>query len=295
MVVVLSVVFLLMEALPGDYADQVAGADRAAAEEIRARHGLGDSPVVRLIRWWFAACRGDFGTSLVSGQEVLPRIWERLGMTLAIAVPAIVISATLGIVVAFAMAWLRGRTSGTRLTGAVAVVAGLPEVVLVISLMMLLSVALRLVPPVSLITPGKPVWSEPGILVLPIAALTIIHAAWTARMLRGSADDILATDVVGSARRRGVALWRIAFVHVAPRWAGPVAQAAAYLAAGILGGSVIVESMLAYAGLGQALADAVASRDTPTVQAAATVIVGISLALLTAADMATRRSERRAS
>lgn len=293
MVVVLSALFLLTEALPGDFADRLAGPDHERAERLRAQHGLDLPALLRLGRWWLHALQGDLGTSLINDQPVLPRVVGRLITTLAVAAPAAVLAAVLGCVLAFVMAWCQGRRRGTWISAAVAVIAGLPEVVLVIALVLLLAVTLKLVPPVSLTTPGAGPWARWEILVLPVLALTLPHAAWGARMLRGTADDILAGYVVTSARRRGVPGWRIAWAHVLPRWWGPILHTTAYLTAGILGGSVVVESMLAYAGLGQLLADAVASRDTPTVQAAGTIVVGISLALFTGADLLSRVAETR--
>ncbi|MDO5093207.1 MAG: ABC transporter permease [Propionibacteriaceae bacterium] len=290
MVIVLSVLFLLMEALPGDFADSIAGADRERAARLRVQRGL-DAPVLqRLGSWWAGVLQGDLGTSLMNEQAVAPRVFSGLAATLVVALPATILAALLAVAVSFLMAWLRGRRSGIRLAAGVAVIAGLPEVVLVILLVLLLAVTWRLVPAVSLISPGTPILTRPQVLVLPILALAIPHAAWGARMLRGSADDILAGDVVMSARRRGVPMGRIALSHVLPRWRGPIAQVTAYLAAGILGGSVVVESMLAYPGLGELLSGAVASRDIPTVQGVGTVIVGVSLVLLTCADLLARRA-----
>lgn len=293
MVVVLSALFLLTETLPGDYADTVAGADRARAEQLREQWGLNTPVLLRLAEWWGRAIRGDLGVSLVTGQPVLPRVLARLEATLVIAVPSVLLAAICGVGLAFALAWFRDRTSGTTLSFGVSAIAGLPEVVLIVSLVLLFSVAWGLLPPVSLTDPRTPLVLQWKILVLPILALTIPHAAWGARMLRGSADDLLASELVASARRRGVPARRIAYAHVFPRWIGPIVQVSAYLAAGVLGGSVVVESMLAYPGLGQMLASAVASRDVPTVQVVGAVIVGVSLTLLTLADLIASRAERR--
>ncbi|RLP08369.1 ABC transporter permease [Propionibacterium australiense] len=292
MVVVMSVLFLLTEALPGDYADVVAGADRSGAERVREQQGL-DAPVlVRLGRWWWGVLRGDLGLSLIDAQPVLPKVVSRFTATASIALPAAVLAAVAAVGLALLLAWWRGRPGGARLAATVAVVAGLPEIVLVIGLVLLFSIALGLLPPVSLLTPGASPWHSPEILVLPVLALAIPVAAWGAQMMRGSADDVLSSDIVTSARRRGVPAPAIIGRHVLSRWRGPLVQTTAYLTAGILGGSVVVETMFAYPGLGQAMAAAVASRDMPMVQGCGLIVVGISLALLTGVDIVVEHAER---
>lgn len=293
LLVVMSGLFLLTEALPGDFADGVAGADRERAEQLRAGRGLDGPVLLRLAHWWVSLLRGDLGVSLTDGQPVLPRVLDRLQTTLAVAAPAALVAVLAAVLLALALAWWRGKPASARLSAVTAVLAGLPEVVLVVGLVLLLSVGLGLVPAVSLPIPGAPAWSNPEILVLPVLALALPAAAWGARLLRGSADDLLADDVVVSARRRGVPARIIVVAHVLPRWRFPIAQAAAFLAAGILGGSVVVESMLAFPGLGQGLASAVAARDTPMVQAMGLVVVGASLALLMLADLVRTESGRR--
>lgn len=291
MAVVLSALFVLVDALPSDYAGRVAGANATRAEQLRASYGL-DAPVtVRLVRWWAGIARGDAGVSFVDAHPVLPKVAHRFMMTAAIGVPAMLIAVTAAVVVAFALAWLDHTLPGTWLSVAVSVIVGLPEVVLIIALVLLGAVWLGWVPPVSLVNPAIPLWRQPTILLLPVTALAVPHAAWGARMLRGSAADVISGDLVASARRRGVGVWRIAVHHVLPRWRGPIIQVSAMLAAGIIGGSVVVEALLAYPGLGQLLASAVANRDTPTVQAAGAAVVAVSLALLTAADYAATRAE----
>lgn len=214
MVVALSALFLLTAALPGDFADSVAGTDKARAERLREQWGLNAPVVPRLAMWWEQVLQGDFGDSLANGQPVLSRVLVRLEATLTIAVPSVLLAAFCGTGLAFALAWLRNQRLGTTLALAVSMFTGLPEIVFVVSLVLLFAVGLGLFPAVSLVDPGKSLLLQWKILILPILALAIPHAAWAARMLRGSADDLLASELVASARRRGVSVTRIAYAHV---------------------------------------------------------------------------------
>lgn len=293
LIVVVTGLYLLTEVLPGDFADSAAGPDPQRAEALRAQRGL-DAPVLlRLVSWWTGVFHGDLGTSLIDETPVLPRVLTRMALTLAATIPAAVLAVVLAAVTALILAWWRGRIVGTQVSVLVSLLTGLPEIVLIVGLVLLLSAAAQLVPPVSLPEPGQPVWADPSILLLPVLCLALPNAAWGARMLRGSADDLLSTDLVVAARRRGAPAFHILTAHVLPRWLEPVTQVAALLSVGVLGGTAIVESLLAYPGAGQALVAAVSARDTPMVQGLGLVIVGISLAVLLIADLLTSRTRLR--
>ncbi|QSB06677.1 ABC transporter permease [Natronoglycomyces albus] len=282
---VLTGLFLLTEMLPSDLADVQAGADVERAEQLRHIYGL-DQPIgVRLWDWWSAVFSGDLGHSLIDGSPVWPRVADRLINTAAIAMPAILIAAVATVALALVLSWNRGRPVATRTSVGLAACAGLPEAVLTVALVALLSVRLGWVPSVSLLAPGQQPWDRVEILLLPVLSLAIPAIAWSTRMLKGSSDDIVSLDVVVSARLRGMPAHRVILRHVLPRMRGPLAQVFAVMAAGILGGSVIVESLLAYPGIGQLLSGAVAARDTPMVQGAGLVLVVVSMSLYTAADL----------
>lgn len=291
--VVASAVFAVTELLPGDAADVAAGADRAAAEELRDAAGLDASAPARLGAWWWDAVRGDLGSSLVDGAPVAPLVLQRLGSTLAVAAPAWALAVAVGALIAVIAAARRGRRGDGATTAAVAVAAGVPESVLLIALVLVLSTGLGWLPAVATLPPGVGPAEAPEVLVLPVLALALPSAAWAARTLRGPAEDVLRDPVVASAVERGVPLARVGWRHVLPRLAPPLAQSAAVLAGAVLGGGAVVESLLDYPGLGRLLVGAVASRDVPVVQGAALVLTAVSVFALTAADALTRRRAER--
>lgn len=290
---VVSALFLLTDALPGDSADVRAGADRARAEQLRRQEGLDASAGVRLVRWWQQVLGGDLGTSWADGSPVLEQVVEHAQRTAVVALPAGALAAAASMALALVISWHRGRPFATGLSAAATVVAGMPEVVLVIGLVLLLAVGAGVVPAVSLLPPGAPPWAAPEVLVLPVLALALPATAWSTRLLLGPCSDVVAGDVVASARRRGVPALQVVLRHVLPPLLAPWVQALAVLASGVLAGGVVVESLLAYPGLGQLLAGAVSRRDTAVVQGAGLVLVTVSLALYTAADLLASRAAQR--
>lgn len=271
-------VHILVSLLPTDAATVIAGpgADPERVERLRGDLGL-DAPVTAQIADWIgAAMRGDLGTSLVGGRPVLGLLAERSAITAAIVIPAWLLAVLIGTVAVLAMA-VRPTPRTRWAQTAAGALCGVPDAIIATALVLILATWLDLVPPVSLTRPGGSVLEDPGVLVLPIAALALPAAAWLVRALRGPAEDIAARRHVVEARRRGRGVGSVAIAHVLPPLLPALAQSAAMLGGAIIAGSVVVERIVALPGLGGLLAQAVASRDIPVVQAVA-VIVAIVVA-----------------
>ena len=115
-------VFLAIQALPGDVAQQILGRDATEESIAKMRSELGlDTPVVlRYIQWLFGAVQGDFGTSLVSGEPVGPTLLLHFRNTLLIAIPTVLIAVTLSILLGVVAGLRRNRWQDHR----VAIVSG---------------------------------------------------------------------------------------------------------------------------------------------------------------------------
>ena len=273
-------VFLLTALLPQDAAQILAGrqADPSRVTALRVELGLDRPWWARFLSWLAGLFQGDLGKSYVDGRPVGPSLAERLGASALIVVPAWVLAVVAGVLVALVVA---RHAAGSA---AVAAFSALPEVVLVSGLVLAFATGLGRLPAVSLLPVGGSAWDAPEVLVLPILALALPSAAWLARSVRGPVTDVLGRPFVVDAHLRGVSPARIAVRHVLPHVAGPVAQGAAILAGSLLAGTTVVESLLAYPGLGQLLATAVATRDVPVIQAVALVDAAVVLVAVLAAD-----------
>ncbi|MEJ3742521.1 ABC transporter permease [Actinomycetes bacterium KLBMP 9797] len=279
-------VFLLTEILPGNAATVIAGtqADAGRIAALEARAGLDAAPWERFGHWLGGLVTGDFGRSLIDGRPVGALLVERLTATLWIAVPAWLLATVGGVLIAFLLAWRAGGRAERVGSGLVAAVCGFPEVVLVTVLVVLLANTFHLLPAVSLIPAGGTPADRPGILVLPVLAIALPSMAWCGRLLRGPAVDVLRRPFATDALLRGVPPWRVVLRHGLPHLAAPLAQLATVLAAASLANTAVVETLLAYQGLGQLLAGAVASRDVPVVQGVAVLLAGLVLVAFLASD-----------
>jgi peptide/nickel transport system permease protein len=146
-------------------------------------------------------------------------------------------------------------------------VTSLPEFVVAITLVILLStVVWHLLPAVSLLPPGTYAWSQPELLILPVATLVIVIVPYIFRMMRAAMIEALESDYVEMARLKGVPEWRIVLLHALPNAIAPTIQVIGLNFLYLAGGVVVVEYVFNFPGIGQGLVFAVDNRDIPVIQ-----------------------------
>jgi peptide/nickel transport system permease protein len=178
-----------------------------------------------------------------------------------------VIGSLLGVVLG-ALAALRKDGWFDHITSVVALAAtSLPEFVVAIALIILLStVVWHLLPAVSLLPPGTYAWNQPQLLILPVATLVIVIVPYTMRMMRAAMVEALESDYVEMARLKGVPEWRIVLMHALPNAIAPTIQVIGLGFLYLAGGVVVVEYVFNFPGVGQGLVYAVNGRDIPVIQ-----------------------------
>jgi peptide/nickel transport system permease protein len=127
----------------------------------------------------------------------------------------------------------------------------------------------------------------PRELILPAATLVLGWMPFTARMVRTGVIRALDSEYVQMAHLKGLSKWRIVRAHVLPNSLVPAIQAFALTAAGMPAGIVIVEYLFGFQGIGVFLIDAVRSRDAPTVEAVALILVAVYIVANLVSDVAT--------
>jgi peptide/nickel transport system permease protein len=166
--------------------------------------------------------------------------------------------------------------------------AGIPEFVIGIMLVLLLSTQLlHLLPSTALVPPGQTVSENPRVLVLPVLTLTFAVMPYLARLIRASLMDALASEYVVTAKLKGLPPRVVILRHALRNSLVPSIQASALTLAYILGGAVVVEFIFQYPGLGSALQSAVAQRDIFVIQAIVLIFAVGYIAFNMAADMLT--------
>ncbi|OLT38524.1 peptide ABC transporter permease [Saccharomonospora sp. CUA-673] len=286
--VVTLLVFVATLLLPGDPArailGQAATPDRIAA--LNAQLGL-DAPVwQRYLDWLGGVFTGDLGVSAATQGPVTELLGERVGASLVLLIVAAVLSTAVGLALGTWSALRRGRGVDHTVSGLSLVVAALPEFVIGVALIVLLSTTvLPILPSVTLAPPGEPVWAQPSQLILPIITLCLVVTPYITRMMRATMSEVLDSGYVEMARLKGLPERVVITRHAVPHAIGPVAQVIALQLAWLAGGVVVVEFLFRYPGIGQALIDAVNNRDVAVVQAITLIIAGVYVVVNLIADV----------
>lgn len=270
LVVVSMIVFAATTALPGDAARAVLGPQASPAQLAVVRHELDlDEPLVpRYLRWMGDVVRGDLGRSLAGGKPVSTLIGERIVNSLALLLCTALIAIPASIALGAFLALHRDGPLDKAVLGATLGLLALPDFVVgALTLILLATTVLTILPATSTIPPGQSPFAEVRYLVLPVLSLSLIAGAYLVRMMRTATIEILESDYIAMARLRGVPRRRTIWRHAVPNALVPAVQGSALMLTYVLGGVVLVEFIFNFPGLGSLLSASVERRDVPTVQA----------------------------
>jgi peptide/nickel transport system permease protein len=283
------VVFVATQAL-GDPARAILGRD-ATPERLAALQkqlNLNQSLVGQYFHWLRGLLHWDLGTSLSNQLPVSKYLGPRIVNSSVLVLAAAVISIPLSIAIGSYAALRREKTFDTVTSNLLLLLAALPEFVVAVLLVILLSTSVfHLLPAISPVPPGTHPWDYPDELVLPVATLVIAVAPYVARIMRASMVEVLESDYVEMARLKGLPERTVLVRHALPNAIGPVFQVIAINLAYLAGGVVVIEYVFNYPGIGSALQDAVLNHDLPVVQALAMLIAAVYVTLNLLADVAT--------
>jgi peptide/nickel transport system permease protein len=263
------VVFVATEVLPGNAAYAILGRNanparvRALENALHLNRGLIEQYWV----WISGLFTGNLGHSLVNGMPVWSYVEPRIVNSAILVFVTGAIGSLLGVLLG-AIAALRKDGWFDHVTSVVMLaVTSLPEFVIAIALIILLStVVWHVLPAVSLLPPGTYAWDQPQLLVLPVATLVIVIVPYTMRMMRAAMVEALESDYVEMARLKGVPEWRAVLVHALPNAIAPTIQVIGLGFLYLAGGVVVVEYVFNFPGIGQGLVYAVDARDIPVIQ-----------------------------
>ena len=282
------VIFAATQLLPGDAARAVLGRDATPARlaAFRREFHLNQSAEAQYWHWLSGLLQGNPGTSLANGlpvwSTVQPRVVNSLYLLIVVAFVGVPLSLGLGIWAALRRDKLFDHATSTITLAA----AALPEFVVAIALIIVFAtVVFQVLPPVSLVAPGTSVWSDPEVLVLPVATLTIAVVPYIYRMARGTMIEVLESEYIEMARLKGTPRRALLLRHALPNALAPTVQAIALTFAYLAGGVVVVEYVFGYPGIGQGLVNAVSARDLPTVQLIVLLLAGFYVAVNILADV----------
>ena len=295
---VLTIVFFMVALSPGDPARVMLGerASPAQLETIRAELGL-DRPLgEQYVNYIFRAVRLDFGRSIKTGRPVMQEIRELFPATVELALVAMVIATSLGILIGVLSAvrqntWLDYTSMVGALTG-----VSMPVFWLGLVLIMIFSVGLGWFPtggrmevrlffePITRlflidgiifwIRDGNPTFLQSALrhIVLPAIALGTIPIAIIARTTRSSMLETLRQDYVRTARSAGIPERRVIFRYALKNALLPVVTVVGIQFGLLLAGAILTETIFAWPGIGRWIYTAISARDYPAVQAGVAVV-----------------------
>lgn len=257
---VVTLTFFIFRFVPGDVARIIAG-ERATESEvaaIREQMGLNDPIEEQYLRYMGGLLQGDLGRSLAFRGKVLDEIIKRIPATLELAITSTVISAVLGVLTGLISAIK--RNSFFDYFSMVFAIGGIciPNFWLGLLLIIFFSVGLGWFP-----TGGRG-----GIifLILPTITLAARLIAVIARLTRSTMLDIVSQDYIRTARGKGLTEWVVISRHALRNALIPIITIVGLQFGSLLAGSIVVETVFAWPGMGSLLIDAVNTRDYPMVQ-----------------------------
>jgi ABC-type dipeptide/oligopeptide/nickel transport system permease component len=304
---VAAIVFVLLRVVPGDPIAMMIppGASSADIDRLRAFYGLDRSIPEQFITWFGQAFSGNVGRSISLHQSVFELVLARLPATLELALVATLFAIGLGLVVALTGVYFRGRRAEWAIDGGIGVFLAIPDFLWALILLLSFGVLVPLLPTSGRIDPQLDVsfrtnfylieslvTGNLGIagallhhMILPAIALALPFAALIARLLKASLSEAEDQDYAQIARARGFARPAILLREVFPNALIPTVALGGVQITLLLGGTVLVERIFSYEGIGNMAIDAVINRDFPLIQGLILTFAVLFIALNLAVDL----------
>ena len=262
------VTFSLVHIAPGDAANIMAG-DYAGPDDtqlIREELGL-DKPVMQqFIEWVGRTARGDLGSSIFSGISVVELVRLKIGATLSLTLTGGFLAVLIGVPTGVLAAWKAGSLIDRIVQVWAAAGISIPGFWLGYMMIWGFSVNLRLFPVIGYVSPTEDFVQWIRHITLPTILLGITASAIIIRMTRASLLEVFREDYIRTARSKGLAEAVILFRHALRSGAIPILTVIGFLAAALITGTVVTETVFTIPGLGRQVAEAVQTRDFPIVQ-----------------------------
>lgn len=287
LLVVSMLAFGLLHLAPGDPATLLYGPDLSAEElrAVRRAWGLEDPLPVQYVRWLGRFIQLDFGRSFSDGRPAREVIFERLPATLYLTVSALAIALVLGVSIGIVSALRPLSWLDYLVTTASTVLYSAPNFWLGLLLVLVFSVWLGWLPSAGMQSVRGPtsVGDLLAHLVLPAFVLSLREMASLIRYTRAGMVEVLGQDYIRLARAKGLPEYRVVLDHAFRNAALPVITLVGLFIPRLVGGSVVVETLFSWPGMGRLVVEAAFARNYPVlmgeiVLVGAVVILGSLLA-----------------
>lgn len=294
---ILLVCFLLMELLPGDALSRTMDPmtynelSEAQKEEKREAMGLNDPAYIRFFRWLFNVLKGDLGVSSVTGEKVFDILKVTMKYSIELTAWALVLSAIIGIIAGFLTAVFK-NTIVDYTIGTVSIIGiSLPD--FFFGLMFIIVFCLKWktgLPSSGRMPPGNmdpTFWDRVPYMVLPIGCMTFGMVAGLQRYTRTTMLDVLNKDYIKTARSKGLNEVTVNVKHALRNSTTPVMTLLIMRIPRLVGGSVVIEQVFGYYGIGDRMLKATQASDFAVALIGTCMTGALTLLASTLVDLAT--------
>ncbi len=268
---IVAVNFFLLRMAPGDVADILAGqmghATLEFTQQLRREFGLDQPVYVQFFIYMGKLLTFDLGMSHLQQTPVIALILDRLPATLILMLTSLLLAIALGVVLGVAAARREGTLADSLISVSALMIYATPSFWLGLMLIVLFSIKLDILPSGGMFQIGA---GRAGLayaldvarhLILPAATLGLFYVAVYARLMRASMLEVYGLDFIVTARAKGLSETSIAWTHALRNALLPVVTLAGVQFGHLLGGSILVETVFAWPGLGRLVFDALLQRD----------------------------------
>jgi peptide/nickel transport system permease protein len=267
LIVVTGASFVLLALVPGSAADVLLGNNATAARVAALNKQLGlDQPLfVQYWHWLDGVLHGHLGTSVITGQSVLSTLNQRLPVTIALVVGALIVAFVVGVALGTVSA-VRGGRLGRAVDGISVLGFAVPNFWLALLLVSVFAVKLHWLPASGYVSfsasPGQFFRS----LALPVIALGAAGATGAAKQTRDAMLDVMGRDYILSLRASGMPKYRIILRHALPNALIPTLTLMGLFAVSLLGGAALIEDIFVLPGLGGLAVSSAGNHDLPMME-----------------------------
>jgi peptide/nickel transport system permease protein len=298
---VVSVTFLLVRLAPGDPAALLVPPTATPDDAARLRAELAlDAPVaVQYAKWMGDVLRGNLGESFTQRRPVAQVLREALPVSLGLGLTSLVLTFVVGVLIGTLQATRRDTAVDPLLTFTTTAIYAAPSYWLALSLIAVFTYGATVWGfPAGLRLPAfgirDPAGTETGLAalvdlvrhaILPVSVLAAVGAAGIARYARSTVADLAGSEWVRTARAKGLPSRSVFGRHVLANALPPLVVLLALSLPGVVAGSVFVESVFAWPGMGRVMVTAISSRDYPVVMGATVLYAALVILANLAADV----------
>ncbi len=273
------VIFSIIHLTPGDRVLVMLGEEASpeARDALRRELGLDQPLPIQYAAWLARVLRGDLGRSIRTHQPVSEAILQRLPVTIELSALAMLVSLSIALPAGIVAAVRRNSRADVISTVFSLLGVSMPNFLLAVLLIFVLSLQLRWLPPIGYVNPLQDIGANLKGMIMPALALGTALAAVVARLTRSSLLEVLSQDYIRTAWAKGLREGLIIQRHAMKNSLIPVVTVVGLQLGNLLGSAIVTETIFALPGVGRLVIDSIFQRDFPLVQG---VVLYLSLIFL---------------